>query len=241
MTDQLSGGLELRPARPEEFDACRATLERSFVLPVYDEDREVELATFEPERSLGVFDGGEPVATAGIYGLDLTVPGGPLPVAGVTWISVLPTYRRRGPLTAMLSRQLRELHEGAGEPVAALFASEPGIYGPVRLRPGRLRVRRHRSARRQRIRRLGAGGRRPAAPGRSRGGAGRAALGVRRGLARPGRLLRPNRGSVAGTAARPRVRPARCGPARLRPARERRRGGRLRALLDEGRLGPRGA
>jgi predicted acetyltransferase len=59
----------------------------------------------------------------------MTVPGAVLPCAGVTWVTVSPTHRRRGVLTAMMRRQLDELHERQREPVAALWASESSIYG----------------------------------------------------------------------------------------------------------------
>ena len=55
----------------------------------------------------------------------MTVPGGTVPTAGVTVVGVLPTHRRRGILTSMMRRQL----EDGPEPVAALWASEPTIYG----------------------------------------------------------------------------------------------------------------
>ena len=84
---------------------------------------------FEPERSLAGLDDGQIVATAGIYTRDMTVPGGPQPVAGVTVVSVQPTHRRRGLLTAMMRRQFAGMHEEQREPVAALWASEGGIYG----------------------------------------------------------------------------------------------------------------
>jgi predicted acetyltransferase len=59
----------------------------------------------------------------------MTVPGGSqLGVAGVTMVSVQPTHRRRGVLTAMMRRQLDDVRE-RGEPVAVLTASEPAIYG----------------------------------------------------------------------------------------------------------------
>src|SRR4029077_8995880 len=61
--------------------------------------------------------------------LRLTVPGGAvLPIAGVTLVAVAPTHRRRGILRAMYT----ELHDriaGARYPIAALTASEGGIYG----------------------------------------------------------------------------------------------------------------
>ncbi|WP_377271442.1 GNAT family N-acetyltransferase [Peterkaempfera sp. SMS 1(5)a] len=83
----------------------------------------------EQDRSLGVFDGGEVVGTAGAFSLRMAVPGeSVLPVAGVTMVGVLPTHRRRGLLTALLGRLLADARE-RGEPLAALTASEPAIYG----------------------------------------------------------------------------------------------------------------
>jgi predicted acetyltransferase len=43
-------------------------------------------------------------------------------------VGVRPTHRRRGLLTAMMRRQLEDIR-AAGEPVAALWASEGAIYG----------------------------------------------------------------------------------------------------------------
>ncbi|KHO25559.1 hypothetical protein QQ44_13690 [Mycolicibacterium setense] len=61
--------------------------------------------------------------------LSLTVPGGAvLPAAGLSYVAVAPTHRRRGILRSMYT----ELHERiaeAGYPIAALTASEGGIYG----------------------------------------------------------------------------------------------------------------
>ena len=48
------------------------------------------------ERTLAVLDDGEIVAGAGAYTLELTLPGGPAPCAGVTVVGVLPSHRRRG-------------------------------------------------------------------------------------------------------------------------------------------------
>ena len=82
----------------------------------------------EFDRTLAVFDGAEIVATAGIFSYEMTVPGGALGCGGVTRVTVLPTHRRRGLLTAMMRRQLDDMHE-RGEPLAALYASEAAIYG----------------------------------------------------------------------------------------------------------------
>jgi predicted acetyltransferase len=119
----------LRPIDPSEFPAFFRALIEAFGEDPRDSDREFDLPVFEPERSLAGFDGDQIVSTAGIYTRDMTLPGGPKPVAGVTVVSVAPTHTRRGLLTEMMRRQLTELYEGQREPVAALWASEGGIYG----------------------------------------------------------------------------------------------------------------
>ncbi|MGI9004855.1 MAG: GNAT family N-acetyltransferase [Streptosporangiaceae bacterium] len=83
----------------------------------------------EPERTLVAFDGDQMVGTTLAYSFGLTVPGGDLvPAAGISGVSVLPTYRRRGILSSLMRRQLADIAAG-NEPLAALFASEAGIYG----------------------------------------------------------------------------------------------------------------
>ncbi|MFI6639697.1 GNAT family N-acetyltransferase [Streptomyces sp. NPDC050504] len=121
---------ELRVLEPSEWKPWYATLERAFGgVPEADEEKELWEALTEPERSLGVWDGAECVATAGAFSFRMTVPGGALlPVAGVTMVGVAATHRRRGLLTSMMRRQLDDVRE-RGESVAVLTASEPAIYG----------------------------------------------------------------------------------------------------------------
>jgi predicted acetyltransferase len=78
---------------------------------------------------LAVFDGRQVVGTAGIFSYQMAVPGGgSLACGGVTRVGVAATHRRRGLLTAMMRRQMDDIHE-RGEPLAALYASEAPIYG----------------------------------------------------------------------------------------------------------------
>jgi predicted acetyltransferase len=87
-------------------------------------------AVAELDRSLGLFDGDRVAATSGIYSLEMSVPGGaPVPTAGITWITVAPTHRRHGVLTAIMRRQLDGVQAAGREPVAALWAAEASIYG----------------------------------------------------------------------------------------------------------------
>lgn len=93
------------------------------------ERNELEDEIFEPGRSIGAFDGPKPVGIATAYSFDLSVPGAVLPAAGISWVGVLPTHRRRGVLRALMTHQLHDIHERGREPLAILWASEPPIYG----------------------------------------------------------------------------------------------------------------
>ncbi len=88
----------------------------------------IERATFEPQRCLVAEDGGAIIGHAAAYTRDLTVPGAVVPAAHVTLVGVSPTHRRRGLLTTMMHRQLREIADAGREPLAALWASETKIY-----------------------------------------------------------------------------------------------------------------
>ena len=120
--------MELRPATRAEFEEYGRAVLRAFHRELGDDDRGRYARVFEPERSLGWFDAGRIVATTGAFTRELTVPGGAQPCAAVTAVTVVPTHRRRGLLTAMMRRQLDDLRE-RGDPVAALWASEGRIYG----------------------------------------------------------------------------------------------------------------
>ncbi|MFC0627398.1 GNAT family N-acetyltransferase [Kribbella deserti] len=121
--------IELRPFEDADATQVRDLLSLSFAETITDEDWTVELNVHEPERGLVAVDGKEVVGYACIYSLSMTVPGGPAPVAGVSMVTVKPTHRRKGILRQLMSRQLTGLYESGAEPVAALTASEPEIYG----------------------------------------------------------------------------------------------------------------
>lgn len=121
-------GLDLRSPTADELPQVLDTISRAFGEDLHPEMAAIELALMSPGRALAAFDGTDVVAGGGMFEFEMTVPGGPRPVAGVTWVGVLPTHRRRGILSAMMRRQLTDLHEQQREPVAALWASEPEIY-----------------------------------------------------------------------------------------------------------------
>ena len=119
----------LRPITPEEFDTyCEVTVQAFNDSDAPAELNEHERLVFEFDRSIAAFDGDAIVGTTAAYSFQLTVPGGITGAAGVTFVSVLPSHRRRGILSAMMRHQLADI-AARGEAVAALYASETGIYG----------------------------------------------------------------------------------------------------------------
>ncbi|HEX2075023.1 MAG TPA: GNAT family N-acetyltransferase [Geodermatophilus sp.] len=120
---------QLRPVTAEEWPRFARAMSAVFGEDPTGPFVEAPPAVAELERSLGLFDGNRVAATSGIYSLELTVPGAVVPCAGITWVTVAPTHRRRGVLTAIMRRQLTEVHAQQREPVAALWAAESSIYG----------------------------------------------------------------------------------------------------------------
>ena len=102
---------------------------------IKDEDWERESKALPASRALAAFDAGKPVALAGAYKFDLSVPGGQLPCAGVTWIGVMPTHRRRGILRDFMKRQLEDV-PGLGRADRGALGLRGGDLRPLRLRAG---------------------------------------------------------------------------------------------------------
>jgi predicted acetyltransferase len=121
--------IELRPIEPDEFPAFARAVGAAFGDQPTDE--QIERMRSDPalRRNLAAIEDGDIVGAGGIYSFELTVPGRQaVPAAGVTWIGVLPTHRRRGILTSIMRRQIDDMRERE-EPVAMLYASESRIYG----------------------------------------------------------------------------------------------------------------
>jgi predicted acetyltransferase len=123
--------IEYRPISLEEFADFQRANSRAFgyhPTPIEEGAEPSYLKLFELDRSIAAIEKGNIVATSGIYSFEMTVPGAMLPTAGVTWVGVQPTHRRRGILTGMMRGELNDIKE-RGEPLAALWASESVIYG----------------------------------------------------------------------------------------------------------------
>jgi predicted acetyltransferase len=120
----------VRPIDENEIDGFINVDEHAFnTSPWSDDDRRVALDRFEFDRTLAAFDDTTPVGVTMCYSFQLSVPGlQMLPAAGVTFVAVMPTYRRQGVLSSLMRRQLADVRD-RGEPLAILWASEAVIYG----------------------------------------------------------------------------------------------------------------
>src|SRR6478752_5020043 len=121
MTQSASSPYPIRPIGEDELDSFLRTDEYAFHgSPPSESDRRIQLDRFEFDRTLVAFDGATPVGTTMCYSFQLSVPGlQVLPAAGVTFVAVLPTHRRRGILSSLMRRQLADVRD-RGEPLAVL-------------------------------------------------------------------------------------------------------------------------
>jgi predicted acetyltransferase len=121
--------VEPAPIRPDEVRDYVEGMYAAFHNDVAAHHHERWERLLEPDRTLVLRDHGRVVAGCGIFSRRLAVPGGEVPLAGVTLVGVRPTHRRRGLLTTLMRGQLADIHETGREAVAALWASESVIYG----------------------------------------------------------------------------------------------------------------
>jgi predicted acetyltransferase len=115
--------------RDAALRAARELDETAFGEPLNEEDMESPLyGVLDDDRTFLAWDGDQTVGMCANFTLNTSTPGGELPAAGVTFIAVRPTHRRRGVMTQMLDT----LHADGvahNEPIAALWAADAAIYG----------------------------------------------------------------------------------------------------------------
>ncbi len=129
MSDIDPSGVVIRRPAPDELRAVLETVEAASGDEVPDEVWPYLDHTIEPDRAYGAFDGAMPVGGGAVYSYRLTVPGGAtVGAAGVTFVGVQATHRRRGILRRMMAGMLADAR-ARQEPVAILWASESSIYG----------------------------------------------------------------------------------------------------------------
>jgi len=120
----------VRPIRDDEVSAFRLAVMNVFGGdPANDPHGDERFRTLiAPGRTFAAFDGSTIVGSAATFDFTLTVPGGSLPIAGLTMVVVRPTHRRRGILRELMEAHLEEARSRSMA-VSGLWASEASIYG----------------------------------------------------------------------------------------------------------------
>jgi predicted acetyltransferase len=120
--------VSIRTATRDDFTRIARVDEAAFGEEVTDAHLEYSLRVIDPSRFLVACDDERIVGVCGDFPFTMTVPGGAVPVPGVTWVGVDVTHRRRGVLTALMTEQLQRFR-AEGYAAAVLLASEGEIYG----------------------------------------------------------------------------------------------------------------
>lgn len=118
----------IRPIAPDELEDLLRALSLGFGSNFHPDLLEAERLVFEPERSAAAFEGDRIIGGSATCSFRVTVPGAVVPAAGLTSVSVVPTHRRRGVLTALMQAHFEDVQE-RGEALSLLWASEGTIYG----------------------------------------------------------------------------------------------------------------
>ncbi|MFQ5380311.1 MAG: enhanced intracellular survival protein Eis [Dehalococcoidia bacterium] len=114
--------VEFRPARSEEMPAVAFNAARQMGMPVG------MFTGMPPEWTLCAFVDGDLASTYAAWPLTIRFNGNPVPVAGVTWVSTHPAYRRRGFIRKIIQYHFESIHEEGKQAQAALHPAKAAIY-----------------------------------------------------------------------------------------------------------------
>jgi predicted acetyltransferase len=124
--------IEIRAVREDEHEAMVLNDLRAFAATTPTGPVLARLRSgLELDRYVVGVEDGDLVSNAGAFSFQLTLPGGAtVGAAGITWVAVLGTHRRRGLMRGMLE-QLADQAGERGEVAAVLYAAEGSIYENV--------------------------------------------------------------------------------------------------------------
>jgi predicted acetyltransferase len=120
--------VEIKAVPPSDARRWFEAVNFAFAEHIEEEQWTLDSKIIPSDRILGAYDGDRIVGGGAAFSFEMTVPGGrQVPAGGVTMVGVLPTHRRQGILRRLMAEQLADVRS-RGEPLAALWASEGGIY-----------------------------------------------------------------------------------------------------------------
>jgi predicted acetyltransferase len=120
--------IEIRTPGDDEWKTMSRADYRAFGHTPSAEEEDRERPLIDLARFRVAVERGQIVGVAGSFALQMTLPGGAaVPTGGVTWVSVAVTHRRQGIFARLMEAVHRDIDERE-EPLAALTASEGGLY-----------------------------------------------------------------------------------------------------------------
>jgi predicted acetyltransferase len=119
--------IEIRPATDAEMGQLGLLTSYVYGGAFGDGMDNVPATSNRAEWTLCAFDGARMVASSGAIPFTMRANGNAMAMAGVSVVGTLPEYRRRGLLRRITELSFQRMRE-AGQPVAALWASQAAIY-----------------------------------------------------------------------------------------------------------------
>jgi predicted N-acetyltransferase YhbS len=92
----------IRAIAPDEFAALAEVPAHAFGKARPPEAVARDRLVIEYDRTIAAFDGAQMIGSASAYSFQLTVPGATTAAAGITYVAVQPTHRRRGVLSGLM-------------------------------------------------------------------------------------------------------------------------------------------
>ena len=119
--------VEIRPLTQDEMSQFYHNLATGFSSTPRpeSEDRPRE---FRPEWTLCALEDGELATTYAAFPFTMYMNGRTAPAAGVSAVTTLPWFRRRGHLRQIMATDFARMHDGDGPAFAILYASMAAIY-----------------------------------------------------------------------------------------------------------------
>ena len=127
--------IEIRTCKAKEFAAGISPIWQYFGVEPSEGLHSNFRRILPANRIHAAFDGKEVVGSTSSYPFEMTIPGGPVPVAGITLVGVRPTHRRQGILSKLI-KQLLEKAQERGEAIGGALGGGRDDLRPFRLRHG---------------------------------------------------------------------------------------------------------
>lgn len=120
--------VEIRPLRQDEMKQFDENVRVGFSVPARPREEPERPQELLPEWTLCALEDGVLATTYAAFPFTVYMNGATAAAAGVTAVTTLPWYRRRGYLRQIMAYDFRRMHDEGGPALAILYASMAAIY-----------------------------------------------------------------------------------------------------------------